>query len=966
MQAFYESVLPTGSVLVASRLGEQNQPHHYLVSGRQNLEEFLAHFVADGYSVHMALGGFAEAPADGLQAEYCKSPSELTPTQCKSIALDLDVGDTADKFDSIEQLEAALIQAITDRKLPTPTWAVRSGGGMHVYYAFTRNVPVEEWFLLQSRLRMHARNAGLLADVGGTTRPHVLQRSPQSWNFKFNPPLKCNVTQMGSEIEPEDMEEFLPHYAVGDWQDVSTSAEYGVQRLNSEFFLPACAQMQRIKEHGAISRGDWIALANAAYYMTDGTEFFHAASEKYPGYDKDESQHTLEEIALNASAGPWPCNKFTSGHESLCVGCKAAEFGAKNPVAAARMVHKQWQVQQQQQQAPEASPEVAATQSHDEVMASLANVEVKSPAAVRFFGDSGALYYQPASTGEGDTPPRVKVCEPYVEVTARVRNEASGDAGLMVRVPHEGGTVDFRASNTCLVSSFDLRAEFVAFDVVIDNDKLMTAYLTARHHELRKSGDPVLTEASTFGWKNDGRFVLYDRVLDCGSGTFDTPLMDPSLAAIGARYGGHQGEVAVWVQAVRVYDTPELLSLLIPTLLSIGAPLLSALDIANPGVYSLWGATGSGKTTANEFASSVWGKPIPQHVTAATSSVATLRHLSRFKHLPMAVDEVTTMTGKQLQEMVFTITQGTEKERLTSQAESIAPGSWVSTVCCTTNASVAEALSEERSGAYAEISRVLEVKHHHFDPTLKPVFTTAVNALQAHHGVFGPRALCQFVAHSQHYSEQYRAFEAAIEQGIIQTTGTDRQSLRYRVRLCALCCLSHVLAKDIDANFPHTTADVLRWSIDNIQASTKATDETVKTGDITADDFVSAMHGRTYTVDEINSGHLPPNVTINDILIIYNDGLYFKREALSVVGLIRNSQLRTLRAWNEQDQLECNTGRMTRRCSFTLAGVGGKDMTRMAMYCLKPETLSTKIFTGPTGVVDAGMEVASGSQEASP
>ncbi len=86
-----------------------------------------------------------------------------------------------------------------------------------------------------------------------------------------------------------------------------------------------------------------------------------------------------------------------------------------------------------------------------------------------------------------------------------------------------------------------------------------------------------------------------------------------------------------------------------------------------------------------------------------------LSRLGVYANLPMAVDEVTNMTGADVSDFAYRITQGRDKGRLNANAvEKANLNSWNTIAVTTSNASLIDLLSTAKADPSAEINRILE------------------------------------------------------------------------------------------------------------------------------------------------------------------------------------------------------------------------------------------------------------------
>ncbi|MFA5567476.1 MAG: hypothetical protein WC972_02410 [Trueperaceae bacterium] len=150
---------------------------------------------------HIALKGFdaflEAAHTVGLGTDWYFATASFSAPQRKknsvralrAFRLDLDAG--PDKFDpedpskAYETLKAAtadVVRFVTETKLK-PTHIVRSGHGLHLYFALTADVDPDEWELVAANLHAMARARSLRVDGSVTTDRTRLLRPPGSTHY---------------------------------------------------------------------------------------------------------------------------------------------------------------------------------------------------------------------------------------------------------------------------------------------------------------------------------------------------------------------------------------------------------------------------------------------------------------------------------------------------------------------------------------------------------------------------------------------------------------------------------------------------------------------------------------------------------------------------------------------------------------------------------------------------------------
>ncbi len=132
----------------------------------------------------------------------------------RSLYVDLDVAVPNErgndrKYNSLEEAESAVVKVISCVGLP-PTLYVRSGGGVHIYWALSDDLPIDEWQLLADELKQRLLDANICFDIAVTSDAVRLMRMPGTRNHK--PHLQCPLVcawKIGEAIPVETARSML-------------------------------------------------------------------------------------------------------------------------------------------------------------------------------------------------------------------------------------------------------------------------------------------------------------------------------------------------------------------------------------------------------------------------------------------------------------------------------------------------------------------------------------------------------------------------------------------------------------------------------------------------------------------------------------------------------------------------------------------------------------------------------------
>jgi len=126
-------------------------------------------------------------------------------------------------------------------------------------------------------------------------------------------------------------------------------------------------------------------------------------------------------------------------------------------------------------------------------------------------------------------------------------------------------------------------------------------------------------------------------------------------------------------------------------------------------MVSMVGESGIGKTLLLRWGLSVFGYHNDLMMLRDDTRNALVSRLGVYGNLPLAVDEITNIDGLELSDLVYRVTQGRDKARLTKNAEErkVING-WNTLALVSTNSSLIDKLSGSKHDASAEINRVFE------------------------------------------------------------------------------------------------------------------------------------------------------------------------------------------------------------------------------------------------------------------
>lgn len=124
----------------------------------------------------------------------------------KALWIDLDVKvDKPDKaYPTLQEAYRALLAFCEAVGIPFPNVIVESGGGIHAYFVFDKQLTIAEWRPLADALVGAIKAHGLKCDSGCTTDPARILRLPGTLNHKTDPPKGVKLRRLEPDIPYDD------------------------------------------------------------------------------------------------------------------------------------------------------------------------------------------------------------------------------------------------------------------------------------------------------------------------------------------------------------------------------------------------------------------------------------------------------------------------------------------------------------------------------------------------------------------------------------------------------------------------------------------------------------------------------------------------------------------------------------------------------------------------------------------
>ena len=649
-----------------------------------------------GYDSYFALSTFNES----------NSRKVSNVKQLKSFFLDLDCGETKDYPNQDEALKA-LQGFCKTLSLPKPK-LVNSGRGVHAYWFLSEAIGIDDWLPVAERLKKLCAEHKLLADPAVTADAARVLRVPTTHNYKTTPPSP--VEFLASDVpEPLDFDKFsvllgggmipVPKRMVPSGANSVMNALMGNKQNTFKDIIvktmkgTGCEQLKTIwKDQENCSEPMWRAGLSIAKFCVDANSAAKNISKNHEGYSPEDTRDKMELIK-----GPYLCTSFDEFNPDVCPKCP--NWGkVKSPIVLGSSV-------------VEATEEDNIVEIPDMDLPDSPTTTYVIPTYPRpfFRGTNGGVYIR-TTNAEGDPDEKV-VYHNDLYIIKRISDVEMGEAVVVRLHLPKDGVREFTIPLTAVTSKEELRKQMSMHGVAVSRMDDLMAYMTTWVNELQAKG--VATEARRqFGWTGEDfkSFVLGDKEI-FGNVVSDNPPSTPTAGLFHAFEP--KGTLQGWIDMANFYDRDgfELHQYIVGT--GFGSPLMALSPVACAGFHVHSKESGIGKTTAMYVGASIWGSPKALVLGEDDTQHSRMNRSELYQNLPLYIDELTELEGKELSSLIYQISSGKQRNRMTSggnNTERARGKPWKLLSVTTGNCSAIEKVSLYKTMPKAEAQRMMETK----------------------------------------------------------------------------------------------------------------------------------------------------------------------------------------------------------------------------------------------------------------
>ena len=649
-----------------------------------------------GYDAYFALATFEEK----------NSRKVSNVKQLKSFFLDLDCGETKDYPNQDEALKA-LQGFCKTLSLPKPK-LVNSGRGIHAYWFLSEAVGIDDWLPVAERLKKLCAEHKLLADPAVTADAARVLRVPTTHNYKTTPPSP--VEFLADDVPAlVDFDKFsmllgggmipVPKRMAPVGSSSVMDALMGNKQNSFKDIIAktmkgtGCEQLRTIwQDQENCSEPMWRAGLSIAKFCVDSDSAARNISKNHEEYSLEDTQEKMSLIK-----GPYKCTSFDEFNPDVCPSCP--NWGkVKSPIVLGSSV-------------VEATEEdnIVEVPALDIRNAPTTTYVIPTYPKPFFRGTNGGVYLRSVDS-DGD-PDEKLVYHNDLYVVKRIQDAEMGEAVVIRLHLPKDGVREFTIPLTSVTSKEELRKNMAMHGVAVMRMEDLMNYMTTWVNELQAT--TTATEARRqFGWAGEDfkSFVLGGQEIHADKVTSNPP-STPTVGMFPAFEP--KGSLQEWKDMANFYDRDgfEMHQYIVGT--GFGSPLMALSPIPCAAFHVHSKESGLGKTTAMFVGASIWGKPESLVLGEADTKNSRMNRCELYHNLPVYIDELTELKGEELSSLIYQISSGKQKNRMTSgglNTERARGKPWSLLSVTTGNTSAIERVSMYKSMPKAEAQRMMETK----------------------------------------------------------------------------------------------------------------------------------------------------------------------------------------------------------------------------------------------------------------
>lgn len=205
-----------------------------------------------------------------------------------------------------------------------PTYIIGSGAGLHVYFALSEDVIVDDWKPIADALKAKALTEGLRIDGGITGDPARILR-PVGTLHNNGTRVAVLKHLAGAVHSLADLRDKLGAFVAAPKPERKRSlnadileAPVGPPKTLAKVGERCAAMAHALQARGDVAEPYWRAMLGIIKFTIEGADAAHAHSEGHPEYDYHATQQKFDRW----TAGPTSCSVFEVENPQACAGCR--------------------------------------------------------------------------------------------------------------------------------------------------------------------------------------------------------------------------------------------------------------------------------------------------------------------------------------------------------------------------------------------------------------------------------------------------------------------------------------------------------------------------------------------------------------------------------------------------------------------------------------------------------------------
>jgi hypothetical protein len=636
----------------------------------------------------------------------------------KSLFLDIDFKGGEHGYSCQDEAVGALGRFLGDTKMPPPSFVVKSGGGLHVYWTMARALIPAEWKPLAFALAEATKKHGLKCDTQVTIDCARVLRVPDTLNRKSDParPVQLIGAGKGYDYSVERLAQVLAPYITEQPELPPRPALLGTSDLAAGVSTHDSAPINLdsvAKECGfvrdAIARGGldytnplWNLTTLISTFTEGGRADAHRMAKAHPGYTVESTDALFDrkEKDKDEKGLGWPACKTISGS-----GCKACQtcvhFSAqKTPLHLGS---------RQQQTAIPAQPNQLAVPQLTASLGDLPDGYTRLPSGVV------ARWVEDEDNPGSKIP--LPVCD-YMMDKPWLQDDLTHGLILHFDTSTERNKTKKVVLPCGCMNGPEMRSILQKQGIMVPAGPKGAAnlggFLVSWIKQLQNTRDAIVT--SPFGWNITKATAQVEGFVY--GGQLWTPT-GPRVAGAPDKETANLyspcGDLKKWMAASKLVTDQKRPGLDMILASAFAAPLVRFTGREGLVLSVFSTESGIGKTTASRTAMAVWGHPIRASQSLDDTPKLVVHKMGQLQSLPVYWDELKTEDDiKKVTKLLFQVAGGKEGARLTRNIEARAIGDWQTMMVLTSNESLLDYVNNHGTTTAAGILRMVE-------HTLEPV-----------------------------------------------------------------------------------------------------------------------------------------------------------------------------------------------------------------------------------------------------